>query len=370
MKKLLAVASALALTVSAVSPAVLAAETLATQQTETSARENMQKILESIKQRVEIPSECSEFSSRTEEQYGEKVYNFTWNEKDGNKSVNITCTADGVITNYSINGFKSDDKNNTPNLPKISESDAKKTAENFLKQINPDFPYEIKIDESNGSIFGHGYTFYLKTYVNGVLFTNGNGSVNIDGTDGYVMSFDLDYVQADFPSINNAISVDEAKKAYSDKLGLELVYCTYIDEDGNTVAYPVYTQEYSYDKYINALTGDVVDVTNYRYFTGNKFESAKGDTADSGLTEQEIKELDNIDGLISRTALENKLKSNKLLSIPKNINTDNISLYKNYDDEYTYAVSMSNDKCNIYTSVDAKTGEIKYYSRWEKMTVR
>lgn len=364
MKKLLAVASALALTVSAVSPAVLADETLATQQTETSARENMQKILESVKQRVEIPSECSEFSSRTEEQYGEKVYNFTWNEKDGNKSVNITCTADGVIINYSINGFKSDDKNNTPNLPKISESYAKKTAENFLKQINPDFPYEIKIDESNGSIFGNGYTFYIKTYVNGVLFTNGNGSVNIDGTDGYVMGFDLGYIQADFPSINNAISVDEAKKAYSDKLGLELVYCTYIDEDGNTVAYPVYTQEYSYDKYINALTGDVVDVTNYRYFTGNKFESAKGDTADSGLTEQEIKELDNIDGLISRTALENKLKSNKLLSIPKNINTDNISLYKNYDDEYTYAVSMSNDKCNIYTSVDAKTGEIKYYSRW------
>lgn len=364
MKKLLAVASALALTVSAVSPAVLAAETLATQQTETSARENMQKILESVKQRVEIPSECSEFSSRTEEQYGEKVYNFTWNEKDGNKSVNITCTADGVITNYSINGFKSDDKNNTPNLPKISESDAKKTAENFLKQINPDFPYEIKIDESNGSIFGNGYTFYIKTYVNGVLFTNGNGSVNIDGTDGYVMGFDLGYIQADFPSINNAISVDEAKKAYSDKLGLGLVYCTYIDEDGNTVAYPVYTQEYSYDKYINALTGDVVDVTNYRYFTGNKFESAKGDTADSGLTEQEIKELDNIDGLISRTALENKLKSNKLLSIPKNINTDSISLYKNYDDEYTYSVSMSNDKCNIYTSVDAKTGEIKYYSRW------
>ena len=364
MKKLLAVASALALTVSAVSPAVLAAETLATQQTETSARENMQKILESVKQRVEIPSECSEFSSRTEEQYGEKIYNFTWNEKDGNKSVNITCTADGVITNYSILGFKSDDKNNTPNLPKISESDAKKTAENFLKQINPDFPYEIKIYGSNGSIFGNGYTFYIKTYVNGVLFTNGNGSVNIDGTDGYVMGFDLGYIQADFPSINNAISVDEAKKAYSDKLGLELVYCTYIDEDGNTVAYPVYTQEYSYDKYINALTGDVVDVTNYRYFTGNKFESAKGDTADSGLTEQEIKELDNIDGLISRTALENKLKSNKLLSIPKNINTDSISLYKNYDDEYTYAVSMSNDKCNIYTSVDAKTGEIKYYSRW------
>lgn len=47
---------------------------------------------------------------------------------------------------------------------------------------------------------------------NGVLFTNGNGPVNIDGTDGYVMGFDFGYIQADFPSINNAISVDEAKK--------------------------------------------------------------------------------------------------------------------------------------------------------------
>ena len=82
MKKLLAVASALALTVSAVSPAVLAAETLATQQTETSARENMQKILESIKQRVEIPSECSEFSRLRDEKYGEEVYNLTANEED------------------------------------------------------------------------------------------------------------------------------------------------------------------------------------------------------------------------------------------------------------------------------------------------
>ena len=52
---------------------VLAAETLDhTANRKHLQRENMQKILESVKQRVEIPSECSEFSSRTEEQYGEK----------------------------------------------------------------------------------------------------------------------------------------------------------------------------------------------------------------------------------------------------------------------------------------------------------
>ena len=87
-----------------------------------------------------------------------------------------------------------------------------------------------------------------------------------------------------------------------------MVYRTYVDEDGNVVAYPVYTQEYDYDKYINALTGDAVDVTNYRYFIGNKSESANDAAADGGLTEQEIKELDNIDGLISRTALEIKVE--------------------------------------------------------------
>lgn len=140
---------------------------------------------------------------------------------------------------------------------------------------------------------------------------------------------------------------DEAKKAYSDKLGLELVYRTYVDEDGNVVAYPVYTQEYDYDKYINALTGDAVDVTNYRYFIGNKSESANT-AADGGLTEQEIKELDNIDGLISKTALENKLKSNKLLSIPKNINTDSISLYKIMMMNIHILSSMSRQVQHIY----------------------
>lgn len=54
MKKLLADSVSVALTVSAVSPPVLADETYATQQTETSARENMQKILESVKQRVKF----------------------------------------------------------------------------------------------------------------------------------------------------------------------------------------------------------------------------------------------------------------------------------------------------------------------------
>ena len=62
-----------------------------------------------------------------------------------------------------------------------------------------------------------------------------------------------------------------------------MVYRTYVDEDGNVVAYPVYTQEYDYDKYINALTGDAVDVTNYRYFIGNKSESANDAAADADL---------------------------------------------------------------------------------------
>lgn len=364
MKKLLAVASALALTVSAISPAVLAAETATTQQTDTSARENMQKILESVKQRVEIPSECSEFSSRTEEQYGETVYDFSWNEKDGNKRVDITCTLDGVITFYELYGFEGEN-GEVPSLPKVSESDARKTAESFIKQINPDFKYEIKIDDdSYGSVYGSGYEFSIDTYVNGVLYTGGSGMINIDGTTGNVEHFSFNYTQAEFPSIDNTISVDEAKKTYSDKLGLELVYQTYIDDDYNIVAYPVYTQKYNCDKYINAITGNVADFTNYRYFIGNKFESSMDATSGGGLTEQEIKELDNIGGLISKADLENKLKSNKLLSIPKNINTDSISLYKNYDDEYTYSVSMSNDKCNIYASVDAKTGEIQQYSRW------
>lgn len=161
--------------------------------------------------------------------------------------------------------------------------------------------------------------------------------------------------------MEDAISVEDAEKAYSEKLGLEMVYATFTDEDGNDIAYPVYVQKYNYGKYINALTGEVEDLTGkFKLYAPTAGGTAETMSADNALTEQEIKELDNISGLISKTDIEKQLRNNKTLDIPKYANVDFINLSKLYNkDIYTYSINMSDKEQNthIYIYVNVKTGE-------------
>lgn len=357
MKKLVSMISAAAIAVSMLTPVVLADNT----------DDSMKSVLESVKGRVEIPAVCTEFSSETREEYGNTSYDFRWRNDDYSKNVSVSCASDGVITSY----YSSDDKflDNMPFISKLSKEEAKTYAEDFIKKINPDFSYEIRLDDSGrGSLYGSGYTFNVNIYVNGILFSNSSGTINVDGQTGNVNNFRIGYVPVEFPSVENALSVDEAKKAYSEKLGLKMIYRTYIDKDGKDIAYPVYVQKYDYNKYINALTGDVISLNdnarnNYAALASGAMKEDA--VADRGLSEQEIKELENISGLISKTDIENQLRSNKTLNIPKSVVLDTISLSKRYNrEEYMYSIRMSDEENNIYIYVNARTGEILNYSRY------
>ncbi len=366
MKRLVSAISVLTIAASILAPAGFAADT----DTE------MKSVLESVKARVEIPEECSEFSSGTNTMYGATKYRFNWCSKDDEerKYVNIECYDNGVITSYCY----ADDSSysNEPKLPKISKDDAKKIAEDFVEALNPDFPYEIRVeDNENGNLYSSGYSFDTEVYINGVSVYQSVGSVSVDGENGSVENCYINYAPTEYPSVENAISKEDAKKAYSEKLGLKLVYRTYVDDDGNEIAYPVYVQKYDYNHYINAFTGEIEDFS--KNIGGLKKEnfalaeksaaSDSGSSAGRGLTEQEIEELDNVSGLVSKADMENMLKNNETLDIPKTAKVTNINLSKQYNKEvYAYTISMSDDKTNIYLSADAKTGEIKRYNRYSE----
>ena len=359
MKKLVSVLSAAAVAVSMFTPAAFAESTDST----------MKSVLVSVKERVEIPAEYTEFSSETQERYGITEYVFSWNTSDGDKSINVECYENGVISSYY--GYGAYDYSNSPSIPSVSKAEAKENAEKFIKQLNPDFPYEIRIEDNyNGSLYDGGYSFDTQVYVNGIYFEDGNGSVGVNGETGEITYCTIGYTPVEFPSVEDAISVEDAEKAYSEKLGLEMVYATFTDEDGNDIAYPVYVQKYNYGKYINALTGEVEDLTGkFKLYAPTAGGTAETMSADNGLTEQEINELDNISGLISKTDIEKQLRNNKTLDIPKSANVDFINLAKLYNkDIYTYSINMSDKEQNthIYIYVNAKTGEILSYSRYDR----
>lgn len=357
MKKLVVVLSAAAVAVSMLTPAAFAQNTDST----------MKNVLVSVKERLEIPAEYTEFSSQTSERYGITAYDFTWNNKNGDKSVSVECFEDGVISSYY--GYGAYDYSNSPSIPSVSKAEAKENAEEFIKQLNPDFPYEIRIEDNyNGSLYDGGYSFDTQVYVSGIRYEDGNGSVAVNGETGEITHCSIGYTPVEFPSVENARSVEDAEKAYSEKLGLEMVYRIFTDEDGKDIAYPVYVQKYNYGKYINALTGEVEDLTgNFKLYAPTAGGAAETMSADNGLTEQEINELENISGLISKTDIEKQLRNNKMLGIPKSVNVDFITLSKQYNkDIYTYSINMSDKEHNIYIYVNAKTGEILSYGRYDR----
>lgn len=358
MKKLVSIMSAFAITASMLTPAVFA------------ENNNMQTVLESVKQRVDIPSECTEFSSGTQTNDNMTLYNFEWSlsNEETYKYIEIECFDNGVITSYTAGGGFYPYSDN-PSIPSVSKEDAKKNAEDFLEELNPDFPYELKVeDDSNASLHSDAYSFSVETYVNGIRFDD-MGYIRVNGETGEVSDCSIGYVPVEFQSIENAISREDAQKAYSEKLGLEMIYRTYTDDDGKDIAYPVYVQKYDYNKYINAITGEVTDLSehrdrNYMMKTGGS-AMAEDASAEKGLSPQEIQEIENVKGLISKEDIEKQLRNNQMLGIPKSVSIDRINLSKIYNKEkYIYSINMSDTDNNIYINADAKTGEITSYFRY------
>lgn len=363
MKKVVSIISAAAIALSMITPAVFAEDNSA----------EMKTVLKSVKERVEIPAECTEFSSSNSTSYGTTQYSFSWNTKKSEEYnyVRVECLSDGTVTSYSTN-LKPDEE--YPRIPDLTKEEAKERAEDFINKINPDFPYNVTVnDEGMGSLYG-SYSFATQVYINEIP-VDGTGRISVDGDSGKVDSFYLNYVSAEYPSLEGAISVDDAKKAYSEKLGLKLVYKMYMDDDNNYHAYPAYIQKETGKNYINALTGDVIDISrNIAY--GNRFSAAlsdKGSIAEdeeAGFSEEELKELENVNGLISKEDIEKQLRGNEILNIPSEMKLQHISLTKVFynKDEYRYYMTMSmpeeKGQTTINAYLDAKTGEILSYNRF------
>lgn len=371
MKKILSIIITAALLSSMSMPYALAqgAEESPTEQTIQSESAQMTAILESVKQRISVPEDYTEFQSDNYTSHGQTSYNFNWHSKDSDGYMSVQCDCDGTITNYYSS--LADSGEYSPYISKMSPEEAKSNAENFFKKTNPDFPYEIKIiDNGAGALYGNNYSFDIETYVNGVLFSDGGGYISVNRKDGSITNFSINYAQAEFPSVDSALTKEDAQKYYAEKLGLEMVYQSYTDEDGNEIFYPVYIEKES-DKYINALTGDIFEPDALSadfnvYSAKDEASIINGRTADAGgLTEQEISEIEKISGLISKEDIENQIKENKTLTVAPDAKTDRIRLNKTYKKEqYSYSLTMTENEDRIYVTADAKTGEILSFNRY------
>jgi hypothetical protein len=324
-----------------------------------------QAVLEKIKPRIGNTDEYENFHSSVYGNGDDRVFCFEWSTEDG-KNFSVSATKDGVITNYykyEVNEYA------TESVSKNAGGEMAAKAEKLAEMLNPDL--DIKVKAIRG--YSDNLSFNVQRIENGIPVESETGYIQLKDGGNEIKEFYIDYnCGYKFDSVSKVISKEEARKAFSEKIGLKAVYCKdYGKNDGNDI-YMAYVPAKT-GVYINALNGMVFEPKygDYKFASNSSAGMAEEDAAeDSGaLSETEIKEFEKINGLMTKDQLFSKLKAIAVLGLGSDCKAENFDLYyDSYKDIYCAYISFSegngDNKINGYASMDAKTGEVLNYNRY------
>ncbi len=373
MKRFISVLLCIFLIMSLISASGLAASSSSTE-----------KVLLAIRPRIPDTSVYEEFSSSVTSENGKTVYNFNWSStKDGNyKGMYVSALESGIITGFGVNNGKSDNAENTPSgFDRIPIKEALARTKELIDKLNPSISSNLTLtaDDSVEQFDAKNHTFTITHTESGIPVYGDRGRVTTDINAENITSFTLSYTEKlTYPSAINIIDLSTAKKAFAEKIGLDLYYKIRQDTKKNTVEiYPVYSPKAD-DIYINAQTGEaekIIPVSDsYLIKNESMSDSAAGSGANTDLTPAELKELQNLKKLLSRTDAENHLRSIKPLGISKDYTLEEFTTRKLSATEELYGhalvfCSKNEERGNyIFVDINAESGEVLSFSNFAPNT--
>lgn len=338
------------------------------------AEDDMRRTLGIIKERIGSTDEFDEFkSSETTDNNGNTTYNFSWStsDKENEKRIRITAYSGGIITNYHVYDGSRDYGRSKVGINRPSYAEAKAKAAELLQKLNPDIAGKLVLSSFNEteSISGGDFVFELQRTENGIPVSGDDGSISVSEELDRINYMSINYsVGAEFPKPDGVISLDAAKKAFIGEIGMEMQYKTKYDwKAGTRSAYPVYIVNKN-NTYIDAFSGKAREINAdpilFRNSGGGGDSKAATEDAAADFSEAELKELDNIAGLLSLDAVEKQLRENSLLNITSKMKLASHSLYSDrYEKEkYFYRLQFEADSY-AFATVDAENGELVAFWR-------
>ena len=328
---------------------------------------NLEKAIVSAKNIITIPEEYSDFSyyynENTEENESSGAYTLDWSNKDG-ESISIQVDDNGNILEY----HKFDSNNDLSGLAKISKEDAKAIAEKFMQKSVKFKEGSIKIiDDRSNLSQSSDYEFKFGQFVNNIPVSFNTIDLSINKYNGEVTSLirnNNDVKNYIFSSKDSIINKEAAKKAYLEKIGIDLKYYSRYDYKNKKLnVFPAYSIKQDKLQGIDAKTSEVVNIYSDNILNKGLNNSSKlmtedaavSDGKESTLTKEEINEIQKTAQLISKEDAEKVIKDN-FDSLKANDKVNNASLEKSdyVDSKYIWNISFENGN----GSVDAKTGEL------------
>ena len=317
------------------------------------------------------------------------IWYFNWSGEQNLKYSYISATAseNGVLLNFYK--YASDGKGF--GLAVISKAEAVSISGEFIKRANPDtYGYYKPASDVYVNIGSREYTVVFNAEVNGYPFTAATLYCRVDKFTGEVTGYNTSNYDPRWYEFEDAaaiISEEEAVAAYVEKIGLGLEYVSiYNYESGETTILPVYRFSSFGDRFISAVTGDVVQYVYDRAVSGADTgaggasspaamaENQMGASDSSGrasLSPAEIAASERVSSFItSEQALQNLLGTAGIEDLDIGGFPDQyISLYRDYvdRDRYCYNISLSSfgipeargtTLYGVYGRVEAETGRV------------
>ena len=308
-----------------------------------------------------------------ENQYGKNLWSLSWNkEKEPSSNINVSVDSD---TGDVISMNRWDSSTIIPSkIPAYSKEQALKEAQEIAKKIQPINFQQTKLYENTK--YGiepyytsqDSYSFKFIRIVNGIQMQDNGITITLDKNTLQIKSYAFDWDKGPFPDTAKAMTLDDAKKIFGEKLGIELSYRLIYDYTKKTeTPILVYALKDS-NKPIDALTGEIIE-NSYRIYNdlAKSENSASPQSPGSSMTPEEQSTVDSNSKLISKDTAIEIVK--KYVKQANSFQLENANLYTNeVRKTASWYISWSKDngkdKSKDYLSaeVNAQTSELISFS--------
>lgn len=317
--------------------------------------DDMSAVLLSVKERFGIGDEYPEFSSSTSEDKNMTVYSFDWRDSKNQKYLNVSVRSSGIIQSMYKSCYSDLAWRIGKTIPKISAEEAKKLAVAFNEKANPSIVSEFVFDDKT-DLRGDTYYVHARRFANNIKTTD-ELTVSVNAVSGEIYMYSLSFTEnASFPAPEKVMTIDSAKKSFENG-ALEKVYRVFGE---NKEAKIVYVPT-GFDM-IDAFSGDRFKFIEDEGPIPKNETSAKGDLMSDAdgtgatLSDAEMRELKNIEGLLSFDEAEKRVKSIPEFGV-ENLTRENTSVSKE-SDKYYINMYFRGDKLTAHATVNAKSGMV------------
>lgn len=347
---------------------------------------SLEKAITLVRQSFEVPGEFTEFTSGYNSYNSRQTWSLNWRAPGdiGGSFMAQVDVSNGEIIN--VNSWKPVKPTSGQYVTTYSYNQAKEIAAKLVNNILSDRISQLEIIPENSRVIpitDYGpvsYSVQWKRVVDGVPFPSNGVTVQVNGNDGTISGYTLNWSKEVFPSAQGVIGELKAREAFEKNKLLELQY--FMSPIIRPMSTPTSSKakakliyqlsNSSFNGIIDAKTGEPLKLNPGEWLSSEEMADAVGGLGGAGskssaaqpLTPEEQKEIEKSAQLITQEQAVEALK--KWLEIPEGITLRNANLGAEggFNQNRVWSFDWNSDETSkvgyqyMYGRVDAVTGEV------------